>query len=232
MEANPIIANEHLLLDSRPGEQYGIRTGPVVNYRIDQKPRFWVVDDFYADPDSVREFALLQSYYPGEGAVGMRTRKQFLFDGLKEQFESIMGMKILDKTEKETGWYDEGINGRFQSCEAGTKMVFHCDHTSYAAIIYMSPDAPTESGTSFYKHKATGLRHADDIDWAGAKGSTVFNGKTFVDPTPYEAVDTVGNVYNRLVIFDGRLIHSGMNYFGWDIPSSRFFQIFFFDVEK
>jgi hypothetical protein len=232
METNPIVANEHLLTDSRPGENWGIRRGPVVNYRLDQKPRFWVVDDFYADPDSLREFALLQSYFPGEGAVGHRTRKQFLFDGLKEQFESIMGKKIADHTEKGTGWYDEGVNGRFQSCPAGTDMVFHCDHTSWAAIIYLSPDAPTQSGTSFYKHKKTGLRHADEIDWAGAEGSTVFNGKTFVDPTPYERIDTVGNIYNRLIIFDGRLIHSGQDYFGWDIASGRFFQIFFFDEQK
>ena len=52
---------------------------------------------------------------------------------------------------------------------------------------------------------------------------------TFVDPTPYERVDTVGNVFNRLVLFDGGLIHSGNDYFGWDIPSSRLFQIFFFE---
>ena len=47
-----------------------------------QSKRFFVVDDFYEDPMAVREHALAQTYFPGEGAVGERTRDQFLFDGL------------------------------------------------------------------------------------------------------------------------------------------------------
>ena len=58
-----------------------------------------------------------------------------------------------------------------------------------------------------------------------------FNQHTFVDRTPYELVDTVGNVFNRLVIWDAGLIHSASEYTGWDIASSRLFQIFFFDAE-
>jgi hypothetical protein len=55
------------------------------------------------------------------------------------------------------------------------------------------------------------------------------NQKTFVDKTPYEMVDTVGNIFNRLVIFDGGLIHAASEYFGWDIPSSRLFHMYFFN---
>lgn len=229
---NPIISNEHLLTDDSPNTDWGIISGDVVKPSKTSNPRFWVVDDFYDDPDSLREYALLQTYYPGEGAVGSRTRKQFLFNGLKERFEGIMGIKIADKTEQGTGWYDYGINGRFQSCKADTPQVFHCDSQQWAAVIYLTPDAPTQSGTSFYKHKASGARHGGEVDVAEKQGHTVFNGHTFLDPTPYERVDTVGNVYNRLVIFDGQLIHSGNDYFGWDFPSSRFFQIFFFDEQK
>lgn len=222
---------EKLLKDSDPTSQWGIVTGPGVNLNFFQKPRFWVVDNFYDDPNAVREYALQQQYFEGEGAVGWRTRKQFLFDGLKESFEKIMDKKILDHTPQGTGWYDGGINGRFQSCEAGTKMVFHCDSQAWAAVLYLTPDAPPQSGTSFYRHKETKLRHTSEIPWGTGEELKTFNQKTFVDPTPFERVDTVGNVFNRLVIFDGGLIHSGNDYFGWDIPSSRFFQIFFFDVE-
>jgi hypothetical protein len=220
------------LTDSNPESEWGLITGS--QFKLTQKPssRFWVVEDFYEDPDAVREYALMQTYYPGEGAVGHRTRKQFIFDGLKERFEDIMGIKIADHTEPGHGWYDSGINGRFQSCPAGTDMVFHCDAQQWAAVIFLTPDAPTQSGTSFFKHRETGIRHSAHIDWENGQGGHVFNQNTFIDPTPYEAVDTVGNVYNRLGIFDGQLIHSGQNYFGWDIPSSRFFQIFFFDEQK
>jgi hypothetical protein len=222
---------ESWLKDSEPGSEWGLITGPGVDLNANKQPRFWVVDNFYDNPNAVREYALMQQYYEGEGAVGWRTRKQFLFDGLKESFESIMGKKILDHTPQGTGWYDNGINGRFQSCEAGTKMVFHCDSQQWAAVLYLTPDAPPQSGTSFYRHKETKLRHTSEIPWGTGEELKTFNQKTFVDPTPFERVDTVGNVFNRLVIFDGGLIHSGNDYFGWDIPSSRFFQIFFFDVE-
>lgn len=220
------------LTDSNPESEWGLITGPgaTLNKSIDS--RFWVVENFYQNPDEIRDYALGQTFFEGEGAVGYRTRKQYLFNGLKERFESIMGIKIADHTENGHGWYDGGINGRFQSCPAGTKMVFHCDAQQYAAVLYLTPNAPTQGGTSFYKHRETGVRHSGDIDWVSGQGNIVFNQNTFIDPTPYEKVDTVGNVYNRLVIFDGQLIHSGENYFGWDIASSRFFQIFFFDAEK
>ena len=191
--------------------------------------RLFVVDNFYADPHAVREFALQQTYFPGEGAVGHRTRKQFLFDGLRESFESIIGVKILDHTNDGFGWNDEGINGRFQYCPAGTPSVFHCDSQKWAAVIYLTPDAPPESGTSFFRHKETKIFHNSQIDWESGQGLKVFNQHTFLDSTPYEPIDTVGNVFNRLVIFDGGLIHSGVNYFGWNIETSRLFQIFFFN---
>jgi hypothetical protein len=78
-------------------------------------------------------------------------------------------------------------------------------------------------------HKETKIRHSSEINWERGEGLKVFNQHTFLDGSPYERVDMVGNVFNRLVIFDGNLIHSGHDYFGWDIASSRLFQIFFFD---
>jgi hypothetical protein len=107
--------------------------------------------------------------------------------------------------------------------------VFHCDTQKWAGVIYLTPDAPPQAGTSFYRHKETKKRHSSEINWERGEGLKVFNQHTFLDASPYERVDMVGNVFNRLVIFDGNLIHSGHDYFGWDIASSRLFQIFFFD---
>lgn len=216
-------------IDSKPTSEHGIiKTN---QYEINEKfnKRLFVVDNFYKDPDAIRELALKQVYFDGEGAVGARTRKQFLFEGVKEKFEEIMGHKIPDNTEKNHGWYDYGINGRFQTCKAGTPLVYHCDQQRWAAMVYLTPDAPPQSGTSFFRHKETKIRHNSEIDWSSGQGLKVFNQKTFLDGTPYEMVDSVGNVYNRLVIFDGGLIHCASEYFGWDIPSSRLFHMYFFD---
>ena len=39
--------------------------------------------------------------------------------------------------------------------------------------------------------------------------------KKHLDPTPWEKVDVVGNVYNRLVIWDAHAIHQASQYFGY-----------------
>ena len=51
----------------------------------------------------------------------------------------------------------------------------------------------------------------------------------FFDKTKFEVVDVVGNVFNRLVIFNGKCFHSASEYFGQTIEDSRLFHMFFFD---
>ena len=216
-------------IDSSPNTEYGYINSDRFRVNPNANKRVHVVDDFYEDPMAVRQHALEQYYNDDPGYLGMRTRKQFFFDGVKEKFEEILQRKI-------TKWEDYGMNGRFQSNIAGTKLVYHCDSQSWAAAVYLSPDAPYYTGTSFWAVKnydagqlgtANSIRHNShpDLDLA-------FNQHTFVDRSPYELVDTVGNVFNRLVIWDAGLIHSASEYCGWDINSSRLFQIFFFDSVK
>lgn len=219
---------EKYYIDNNPESENGIIDTNQFVINLKQDNRFFVVDNFYEDPMGVRNFALSQPYFPGEGAVGHRTRKQFLFDGLKERFEQIIGQQIPDHTDDNFGWRDVGINGRFQYCPAGTSSVYHCDAQHWAAMVFLNPDAPPSAGTSFFRHKETKIYHNSQIDW-NTNGNQVFNQHTFLDRTPYELTDNVSNVFNRLIIFDGGLIHCAADYFGWDINSSRLFHIFFFN---
>jgi hypothetical protein len=219
---------EKYYTDSSPESEHGIIDTNQFVINPKQDNRLFVVDNFYEDPMAVRNFALSQPYFPGEGAVGHRTRKQFLFDGLRERFEQIIGQKIPDHTDDNFGWRDVGINGRFQYCPAGTSSVYHCDAQHWAAMVFLNPDAPPSAGTSFFRHKETKIYHNSQIDW-NTNGNQVFNQHTFLDRTPYELTDSVSNVFNRLIIFDGGLIHCSSDYFGWDINSSRLFHIFFFN---
>mgnify|MGYP006087099263 CR=1 FL=1 len=211
-----------------PNSDWGIIQSNRFKLNPNLDKRLLVVDNFYENPLEVRYHALLQYYHDDPGYLGMRTRKQWFFDGTKERFEAILGKKI-------TKWEEHGMNGRFQSNNAGTPLVYHCDNQSYAAVVYLTPNAPYWTGTSFWAVKnydpgelgtANSIRHAShpELDLA-------FNQKTFVDKSPYELVDNIGNIFNRLVIWDSALIHSASEYCGWDINSSRLFHIFFFDAE-
>lgn len=182
----------------------------------------WVIDNFYKDPGSVREFALAQEYQTNndgeQGYIGRRTAKQFLFPGLKEEFERIIGKKI-------TRWEEHGMNGRFQHAQAGHPLVYHCDEQTWAGMLYLTPDAPYQTGTTTYALKGTNIRHKDhpDIYKCFAPGSRNFDG------TIFEPVDVFGNVYNRLVIFNARYLHSASGYFGFTPENSRLWHMFFFD---
>ena len=179
--------------DTNPNENHGqVKTNQFTT-NPDLKHRIFVMDNFYTYPEELRQFAVQQWYFDDEGFEGLRTRKQFFFEGVKEKLERIMNKTI-------TKWEEYEMNGRFQSSKAGIKPVYHCDSQQYAAAVYLTPDAPTEAGTCFYMHKKTKLRGGEE------NIMEAFNQHTFVDSTPYVKVDEVGNIFNRIVIWDARLI--------------------------
>ena len=195
------------------------------NTNTNSQPTSWIVDNFYENPNEVREFALNQEYIEGgfgRGFIGRRTANQFLFPGLKERFEEIMGKKI-------TEWETHGMNGRFQIAWSGEPLVYHCDSQKWGGMLYLTPNAPYQCGTTLYAHKETRARTYYDKGWDAAWLDVP--GDCHLDGTPFEPVDVLGNVYNRLVIFDASAIHSASQYFGTVRDNGRLWQMFFFDTE-
>ena len=179
---------------------------------LNRKPHktVWVVDDFYQDPHAVREFAMKQKFSENPQChKGSRTEEQFFVPGTKEAFERIMGIKIEE----------------WQYCTAEDPLVYHCDLQRWAAMIYLTPDAPYHTGTNLYAHKNR-MRNSrqGDID-------SCFTGG-YYDSTKFDLVDSIGNVFNRLFLFDAQAIHAAAEYFGQTMTDSRLFHIFFFDDEK
>lgn len=185
-------------------------------------PSFVVVDNFYQDPYKIREYALNQDfvanieYHKGKRSVDPKHR----FPGLKERFEEILNRKIKN-------WEHYPVNGCFQYCVAEDKSVYHVDYQEYAGIIYLTPDAPPQCGTSFYRSKKNKQMRVTPND---PNYSTIFE-KGFYDSTQFDLVDVVGNIYNRLILFDSHTIHAAPTYFGQDLHDARLFQLFFFDLE-
>jgi hypothetical protein len=226
------------------------------NYTINQatinknfKKRVIVIDDFYENPDYVREFALKQNLelHP-DNHKGYRTDDRFFAPHMKEAFERIMGVSIVN-------WYDgEYCNGVFQYCTSEEQLVYHCDGQDWAGAVYLTPNAPYDCGTSLFASKLTGARDAkapdfnydkvfpcsrrrtpkaDHLATRSANDGTPFEDYVpFLDSTIFEKVDDIGNVYNRLVLWDAQLIHSASKYFGNDRYDSRLFHLFFFNIEK
>jgi hypothetical protein len=127
-----------------------------------------------------------------------------------------MGIKIRE-------WESHGMCGRFQYCTAQDSLVYHNDGQTWAAMIYLNPDAPYCTGTSLFASK-NGARRTTDANFS----DDVYAGG-FYDETKFELVDSIGNVFNRLFIFDAQNIHAASKYFGQTKEDSRLFHIFFFD---
>jgi len=177
----------------------------------------WVVDNFYSDPYAVREFALKQEFAEDLNYFkGSRSLQQYFVPGTKEAFERIMGIKIRE-------WESHGMCGRFQFCTSQDSLVYHNDGQTWAAMIYLTPNAPYCTGTSLYASK-NGARRTTDANFT----DDVYSGG-FYDETKFDLVDSIGNVFNRLFIFDAQNIHAASKYFGQTKEDSRLFHIFFFD---
>lgn len=192
-------------------------------------PTLIVADGFYADPDGVRAFALQQTFKAHPDAhKGARTETAYRPAHLRQRFEALLGG---GGGRRITNWDAYPVNGCFQVCTAQDALVYHCDKQQYAGVAFLTPDAPVTAGTCLLRSRANGLmRVADAPDGDAARASRDMFAGGFYDETRFERVDTVGNRYNRLVLWDAACIHAAAQYFGNDKESGRLFHLFFFDV--
>jgi hypothetical protein len=204
---------------------------PPVSARGDT-PGLVVIENFYSNPDAVREYALSLEFIDDDRYYkGRRTAARPVFPGTKECFERVLGRRI-------TEWESHLYNGVFQYCIAQDNLVYHSDHQSYAAMVYLSPQAPGDTGTSFFRHRKLGLMKdpsAADCQRFNKTADEIRRDMfqdNYYDRSPWELLDVVGNVYNRLVIFDAKRVHAASGYCGNTKENGRLFHIFFFDVES
>lgn len=176
-------------------------------------PRVFTADNFYSNPDAVRHFASEQMFYTCVDYVGSRT-DTFLFDGVKESMEDIMGARISD--------WENFDNGRFEVYAGGDlSPIFWEPVYDWTGYVFLNPGAPAESGITLQKHKKTG-------SFVGNAGLD-FNP---LDKFQFDRADTLGNIYNRLVLIHGRLLRNYSEYFGWDLGSGMMLQTFKFNVRR
>lgn len=187
-----------------------------------------VIDDFYKDPDSVRDLALSQEFNIRGDFPAVRGGYYFpyeLADRIQEIVKPFAG-EIIRYV---------GHSGVFQLCTALDATKVHSDFMEeypeqlWAAVIYLTPDAPLSAGTGFFKCKHTG-KQTDDAPHPNE--ATNYHMQNCHDQTKFEQVSVVGNIYNRAIFYKGNYLHRAMNYFGFKKEDARLTQTFFFHVKK
>jgi glycosyltransferase involved in cell wall biosynthesis len=206
---------EALDLVSREGTKFKLPF--IINNKLQRAPRMFIVDNYYANPDVVRDYALTAVEYEQDlrWYKGFRSKTVYRPEGMKESFERIMGERIVD--------FESGYNGVFQIMMSPDPQVYHYDTQRWAAMIYLSPDAPIQSGTRLHKSRRNATRHRDE-----PMADDAFRGD-FYDSTIFDITDSAANIYNRLVIMDAGCFHSAGPYFGNTLETGRLTHLFFFD---
>lgn len=177
-----------------------------------------VIDDFYTNPEEVRNFALAQPFDVKGNYPGVRTRS-FLWDELKT---SIQGLVRVAGGEVTNWFHEDGLSGSFQLCTAQDRTWIHADNfNSWAGVCYLTPNAPLSGGTALFKHKETGRRALEHP-------GEYYEG---YDYTKWEMTDRVANIFNRLILYRGNFFHASLDYFGSTPADGRLFQVFFFNTE-
>ena len=174
-----------------------------------------VVDNFYDDPTAIRNYALSLPFdVEGQYFPGYRTQP-YLNDEAKTKLANL----LRPISGEVTSWNNDRSTGAFQVASEGNNGWVHYDvDCDWAAVCYLTPNPPVDSGTSMYRHKEYLDRY-------------MLN--TMYDPYNkdiWEEVDRIGNVFNRLVLYRSNLFHKSTGYFGKTFNDSRLFQVFFINT--
>lgn len=186
-------------------------------------PSIMVFDNFYTNAHDVRKYALSLPFSVTGNFPGARTQimNDDFFKTSKSLFENIL--------RKEITWWPEEYNTSFQYTTKDSHTWIHYDPTNWAAVLYLTPDAPLDSGTAIYMHNETKIYMLNRKD-----PKTDLNGNQDVnDITKWTAVAQVANIFNRLVMYRGEYYHRSVRPgFGDNQFNGRLFQTFFFNTES
>ncbi|HYK05301.1 MAG TPA: DUF6445 family protein [Thermoanaerobaculia bacterium] len=198
-----------------------------------------VADGFYPDPDAIRRRALKMTYVEPENLVGWRTRA-YQPVGIKRRIEQRFGVSI-PHWERDPDAI-EACNGVFFTSYAtgprGETVGIHYDTppTWVMFLIYLTPGAPSDAGTSLWQHRKTGLVSKPTARDAQQLATTVEKLDALLERdarirSRWIEIDRIGNVFNRAVMFPGGFFHSASRHFGRTIDDGRIYQSFHFPVK-
>ena len=191
-----------------------------------------VIDNFYNNPLETRNYILTQEFsvkgnYPGQRTISYAN--EHLKEIIQKYVEPYGGkINMFPIPNPDGSDLSKIYNGSFQYTTSRDRSWIHTDKwNNWAGVLYLTPDAPLSSGTAFYRFK-DGATCQEDGDILNNQKET---DKWSQDLTKWEIVDRVGNVFNRLILFNANRYHMSLDYFGDSKENGRLFQVFFFSTE-
>ncbi|WP_340027400.1 DUF6445 family protein [Paenibacillus sp. FSL H7-0940] len=194
----------------------------------------FIIDNFYGDPDLVRQLAIQSDYVSGAkyNYPGYQSKKQFYTKEIVEKIENVTGVKITDINRFTFGAF------RMITQATGTMPKVHADSViDWAGLVFLTPNAPKNNGMGFYKHLETGFEGPPtdkEARFLGFEDANEFERQVvrrdMADLSKWELTSVVEPVYNRMVLFRGsHYYHAPIGGRGTNPQDSRITQNFFFN---
>lgn len=174
-----------------------------------------IQDNFFDDPDSIREFALSQKYYTKEnhpeesGIAAFPGHRTAFFDDIGSEFYNNIHNKILPHISKlenvkhpSEKYTKFNLQISFSYTFKGANSFRHTDDimsgykVRYGSLVYLYPKPPKKCGTTLY-----------------------LKDTTYLD-----------NKYNRFVLYKSSIEHEPTDNFGTNINNSRLVLTIFYDM--
>jgi len=196
-----------------------------------------LVDNFFDNPNSVRELALKQDYQRHRLGIvnGVRSNHLQIIDpDLYNNFSNKILALFYDLEEDSITCRIDAFFHKNTPYESGSNYGWvHRDapESVFGGLIYLTPNPVLESGTSFYKLKVDN-EQALSIEkncyrmkkqffrsaaFLGEEDVASYDLQSYNDhydmwANCFEKTLTVKNVYNRMILFDGSVLHSADKY--------------------
>jgi hypothetical protein len=156
-----------------------------------------VIDNFFDDPDLIRNYAMTVDYRSprqNDGWRGFRSNQlnanipteKFVIESIESSLS-----EIFEKTIKSDIYFHCSPEFIMQEVQNFHDYKYHEDDSDCAGIVYLTPNPPKNSGTCI------------------------------------KGVKCIENVYNRLLTYPGKLTHGPDNLFGNDLSTTRLTVTFF-----
>jgi hypothetical protein len=202
---------------------------------------FTCIDDFYSDPDKIRDWALTLefkrpsgiSHYPGERTDHIHLIDENFFKLFCEKlfsifydYETPVNWICTTKFQKIYPFHKDYNN----SLNSG--WVHIDDECVFAGVIYLNKNSTPNSGTSIFYPKDTVI---EELDFS-YRNNFYSNNNTISKDEYAEKIEEhnkkfelsieVKNKYNRLICYDGNTWHKESN-FSMEYDDFRLTQVFF-----
>jgi hypothetical protein len=203
------------------------------------------VDDFYPDPDIVREFALKQQFNkPLKGFwPGLRTYPIHELDAdfFKYFTSKFFGLFYNFEQEIDITWK---VKSFFQLIpplsndkdSAFNEGLIHRDAGLAAGIIYLNPNPNPDTGTSLFHPKKDRLpsildnRFRENLYIGEEVDHEEYKKLLNEHNSKFEESVTFKNKYNRLIAYDSEVFHKANSYYTGNNSEPRLIQVFFIET--